>query len=166
MDPDGGTRREEGEVRISVVERVRLFLEELITGWSELLYLSWCRLGTAQRLLWIAEDMSFCPQPLICCLVELSCAVSSLPLSFSVQVQGLAQQCEEPQGREHKEQQEGRKVSNGFGCWEYSPFHCLALELPPLWDPLPLLFLPPSVTTSFPVCKMPYMVFLQVSFVS
>lgn len=39
-------------------------------------------------------------------------------------------------------------------------------ELPPLWDPLPLLFLPLSVTTSFPVCKMPYMFFLQVSLVS
>lgn len=39
-------------------------------------------------------------------------------------------------------------------------------ELPPLWDPLPLLFLPPSVITSFPVCKMPYMLFLQVNFVS
>lgn len=52
----------------------------------------------------ITEDMSFCPQPLICCLVELSYSVSSLPLSFGVQVQGLAQQCDKPQGQEHKGQ--------------------------------------------------------------
>lgn len=87
-----------------------------------MLCLSWCRLGTAQRLLWIAEDMNFCPQPLICCLVELSYAVPSLPLSFGVQVHSLAQQCEKLQGQEHKEQQEGRRPSNEFGCWEYSPF--------------------------------------------
>lgn len=72
-----------------------------------------CRLGAAQRLLWIAEDVSFCSQPLICCLVELSYAVSSLPLSFGVQVQGLVQQCEKPQGWEHKEQQGGRRAGNG-----------------------------------------------------
>lgn len=74
---------------------------------------SWGGLGTAQRLLWIAEDMSFCPEPLICCLVELRYAVSSLPLSFGVRVQGLAQQCEKPQGWEQKEQQEGRGAGNG-----------------------------------------------------
>lgn len=74
---------------------------------------SWCRLGDAQRLLWTAEDMSFCPEPLICCLVESRYAVSSLPLSFSVQVQRLAQQREKPQGWEHKEQQEGRSAGNG-----------------------------------------------------
>lgn len=131
-----------------------------------MLCLSWCRLGTAQRLLWIAEDMNFCPQPLICCLVELSYAVPSLPLSFGVQVHSLAQQCEKLQGQEHKEQQEGRRPSNEFGCWEYSPFHCLALgTASPLGSTSPP-FLPLSVTTSFPVCKMPYVFFLQVSFVS
>jgi len=74
---------------------------------------SWCRLGAAQGLLWVSEDMSCCPEPLICCLVELRCAVSSLPLSFGVQVQGLAQQCEKPWGWEHKEQQERRSAGNG-----------------------------------------------------
>lgn len=34
-------------------------------------------------------------------------------LSFGVGVQGLAQQCEKPQGWEHKEQQEGRSAGNG-----------------------------------------------------
>lgn len=45
---------------------------------------SWCRLGAAQRLLWIAEDKSFCPESLVCCLAELRDAVPSLPLSFGV----------------------------------------------------------------------------------
>lgn len=162
MHPAGGTRWEEGVVRISVVGRVRLpgsILEDLITGWSEPFCLSWCRLGTARRLLWIAEYINFCPQPLICCLIELSYAVSPLPLSFSVQVQGLAQQCEKPQGREHKEQQEERRASNGLDVGSILLSTVWLWELPPLWDRLPLLFLPPSVTTSFPVCKMLCMFF-------
>lgn len=36
-------------------------------------------------------------------------------------------------------------VSNGFGCWEYSPFHCLALgTASPLGSTSPLFFVPIS----------------------
>lgn len=51
-----------------------------------------------KRFWWIAGDLSFCPEPLICFLVELRHVFSSQPLSFAVKVQDLAQQCEEALG--------------------------------------------------------------------
>lgn len=56
-------------------------------------------------------------------------------------------------------------VSKLFGCGSILLSIVWLWEVPLLFlqDPLPLFFLPPSVVISFLVCKMPHMLFLQVS---
>lgn len=97
----------------------------------------------------------------------MSYAVSSLPLSFGVQVHSLAQQCEKPQGQEHKEQQEGRRAGNGLDAGSILLSTAWLWELPPLWDPLPLLFGSYQSLPHFQFARHPiWVIFLQVSFVS
>lgn len=70
-----------------VVSPALLFpnLTLMVTWWAEVCptpAVGW----VLKRFWWIAEDLSFCPEPLICSLVESRHVVSSRPLSFAVTV--------------------------------------------------------------------------------
>lgn len=112
-----------------------------------------------QRFQRFAEDVSFNPE-FICHLVGSRHVASSLPLSPAVEVQDLAQQCEEHKGWKDSEHQDEVRRSAGkaqHGVWLLGAFFLLPMALGttfPSYCSYPLL-------PQLPVCKMPAVLFCR-----